>query len=144
MWMQLNKRTNRTQEKKEEQWKGEIKVTKCTKENKGDIFCWDGFSYFRLFKSCIHVKGSTGVHHMDKQGQDDKLEPTYSSSVPIRDVALKTYIKQCTIERAVRKIRGYPCWWCDMMMMMKIRSKSSNNNHFPEHGSNYQQSWAAR
>ena len=30
---------------------------------------------------------------MDKQKQDDKLESTYSSSVPIQDVALKTYQK---------------------------------------------------
>ena len=36
---------------------------------------------------------------MDKQRQDDQLEPTYSSYVPIRDVALKTYRKQWMIER---------------------------------------------
>ena len=35
---------------------------------------------------------------MDEQRQDDQLEPTYSSSVPIRDVALTTYRKQWTIE----------------------------------------------
>ena len=35
---------------------------------------------------------------MDEQRQDDQLEPTYSSSVPIRDVALRTYRKQWTIE----------------------------------------------
>ena len=29
---------------------------------------------------------------MDKQRQDDQLEPTYNSSVPIQDVALKTYL----------------------------------------------------
>ena len=34
---------------------------------------------------------------MDKQKQDDQLEPTYSSSMPIRDVALRTYRKQWTI-----------------------------------------------
>ena len=28
---------------------------------------------------------------MAEQRQDDQLEPTYSSSVPIRDIALKTY-----------------------------------------------------
>ena len=28
---------------------------------------------------------------MDKQRQDDQLEPIYNSSVPIQDVALKTY-----------------------------------------------------
>ena len=33
---------------------------------------------------------------MDEQRQDDQLEPTYSSSVPIRNVALKNYRKQWT------------------------------------------------
>ena len=33
----------------------------------------------------------------DDQRQDDQLEPTYISSVPIRDVALKTCLKQWTI-----------------------------------------------
>ena len=37
--------------------------------------------------------------HMDKQRQDDQLEPTYSSSLPIRDVVLKTCRKQWTIGR---------------------------------------------
>ena len=37
--------------------------------------------------------------HMDKQRQDDQLEPTYSSSVLIGDVALKTCWKQWTIGR---------------------------------------------
>ena len=36
---------------------------------------------------------------MDDQRQDDQLEPTYSSLVPIRDVALKTCRKQLTIGR---------------------------------------------
>ena len=36
---------------------------------------------------------------MDEQRQDDHLEPTYSSSVPIRDVFLKTCRKQWTIGR---------------------------------------------
>ena len=35
---------------------------------------------------------------MDEQKQDDQLEPTYNSSVPIQDVALKTYQEQWTIE----------------------------------------------
>ena len=42
---------------------------------------------------------SCGPIHMDEQMQDDQLEPIYSSSVPIRDVALKTYRKQWTIEK---------------------------------------------
>ena len=37
--------------------------------------------------------------HMDGQRQYDTLEPAYSSSVPIRDVALKTCWKQWTIGR---------------------------------------------
>ena len=36
---------------------------------------------------------------MDEQRQDDQLEPTYSSSVPIQDVTLKTCWKQWTIGR---------------------------------------------
>ena len=36
---------------------------------------------------------------MDVQRQDDQVEPTYSSSVPIRDVALRTCRKQWTIGR---------------------------------------------
>ena len=35
----------------------------------------------------------------DEQRQDVQLEPTYSSSVPIRDVALRTCRKQWTIGR---------------------------------------------
>ena len=34
---------------------------------------------------------------MDEQRQDDKLEPIYSSSVPIQDIALKTSREQWTI-----------------------------------------------
>ena len=34
---------------------------------------------------------------MDKQRQDDQLEPTYNSSAPIQDVALKTYRKRWMI-----------------------------------------------
>ena len=36
---------------------------------------------------------------MDEKLQDDQLEPTHSSSVPIQDVVLKTYQKQWTIEK---------------------------------------------
>ncbi len=36
---------------------------------------------------------------MDEQRQDVQLEPTYSSSVPILDVALRTCQKQWTIGR---------------------------------------------
>ena len=37
--------------------------------------------------------------HMDEQRQDDPLEPSYNSSVPIQDVALKTYGKRWMIEK---------------------------------------------
>ena len=36
---------------------------------------------------------------MDKQRQDDQLEPIYNSSVPIKYVALKTYWKRWMIEK---------------------------------------------
>ena len=41
---------------------------------------------------------SCGPLHMDEQRQGDQLEHTYSSSVPIRDVAPRIYRKQWTIE----------------------------------------------
>ena len=34
-----------------------------------------------------------GPLHMAKQRQDDQLQPTYNNSVPIQEVALKTYRK---------------------------------------------------
>ncbi len=43
---------------------------------------------------------------MDEQRQDDQLEPTYSSFVPIRDVILKTCRKQWTIEKGGEKGSG--------------------------------------
>ena len=46
---------------------------------------------------------SYGPLQMDEQRQDDQLEPTYCSSVPIRDVALKTSLKQWTIEKGGEK-----------------------------------------
>ena len=42
---------------------------------------------------------SGGPLHMDEQRQDDQLESTYSSSVPIWDAALKTCQKQWIIEK---------------------------------------------
>ena len=49
---------------------------------------------------------SDGTPHMVKQKQDDQLEPTYSSSVRIRDVALKTYKKRWTIEKSGERGSG--------------------------------------
>ena len=43
---------------------------------------------------------------MDEQRQDDQLEPTYNSFVPIQDVALKTCRKQWTIEKSGEKGSG--------------------------------------
>ena len=43
---------------------------------------------------------------MDKQRLDDQLEPTCSSSVPIRDVAPKTCKKQWTIGRGGKRGSG--------------------------------------
>ena len=40
---------------------------------------------------------------MDEQRQDDQLEATYNSSVPIQDVALKTCRKPWTIEKGGKK-----------------------------------------
>ena len=45
------------------------------------------------------VTYSCGPLHMDEQRQDDQLEPTYNSSVPIQDVDLKTCQKRWTIEK---------------------------------------------
>ena len=52
--------------------------------------------------------------HMDEKRQDDQLEPTYSSSVLIRDVFLKTYRKQWTIERSSK--RGS---WISVLMVRR-------------------------
>ena len=46
---------------------------------------------------------SCGPLHMDKQRQ---FEPTYSSSVPIRDVALRTWRKQWMIGRGGERGSG--------------------------------------
>ena len=43
---------------------------------------------------------------MAEQKQDDQLKPIYSSSVPIRDVALKTCRKQWTIGSGDEKVSG--------------------------------------
>ena len=43
---------------------------------------------------------------MDEQRQDDHLEPTYSSSVLIRDIALKANRKQWTIGWVDQRVSG--------------------------------------
>ena len=47
-----------------------------------------------------------GPFHMDLQRQEDQLEPTYSSSVPIRDVALRSSQKQWRIGRRGKRGSG--------------------------------------
>ena len=49
---------------------------------------------------------SYGPLHMAEQKQDDQLEPTYSSSVRIRGVALKTRRKRWTIGRGGERGSG--------------------------------------
>ena len=43
---------------------------------------------------------------MDKQRQDDQLEPIHNSSVMIQDVALNIYWVQCAIEKGGRRGSG--------------------------------------
>ena len=45
------------------------------------------------------VTYSCGPLHMDEQRQDNQLEPTYNSTAPIQDVALKTYRNRWTTEK---------------------------------------------
>ena len=47
-----------------------------------------------------------GTPHMAEQKQNDQLEPTYNSSVRIRDVALRTYQKRWTIGRIGERRSG--------------------------------------
>ena len=49
---------------------------------------------------------SCGPLHMDEQRQDVQLEPTYSSSVQIRDIALRICRKQWTIGMCVERRSG--------------------------------------
>ena len=45
------------------------------------------------------VTHTCGPFDIDEQRQDDQLEPTHNNSVPIQDVALKTYRERWTIEK---------------------------------------------
>ena len=47
---------------------------------------------------------------MDKQKQDDQVEPIYNSSVPIQDVAWKTYRERWTIEMGDERGQEDSCW----------------------------------
>ena len=62
------------------------------------------------------VMFSCGPLHIAEQRLGDQLEPTYSSSVRIRDIALRTCRKRWTIgrgwQKGVRDIRaGGTTWW---------------------------------
>ena len=43
---------------------------------------------------------------MDGQRQDDQLEPIYNNSVPIQDIALKTFRERWTIEAGGKRGSG--------------------------------------
>ena len=49
---------------------------------------------------------SCGPLHMDEQRQENQLEPTYSSSMPIREVTLKTCRKQWKIGKDGKRRSG--------------------------------------
>ena len=49
---------------------------------------------------------SNGSPYMAEQKQDDQLEHTYSSYVRIRDVALNTSQRRCTIGRSGERGSG--------------------------------------
>ena len=61
---------------------------------------------------------SYGPLHMAEQKQGDQFQPEYSSSVRIRDVALRTCRKRLMIGRVARDGQGHPCWWHDKIIMM--------------------------
>ena len=63
---------------------------------------------------------SYGTLHMDKQRLDNQLEPTYNSSLPIQDVALKTPRSDGQCRQVVTEGQGDPCWQCNMVMMIFI------------------------
>ena len=53
--------------------------------------------------SCGHI-------HMDEQTQDDQLEPTYSSFVPMQDMAWRSAGNNGQKGGVVREGQGYLCW----------------------------------
>ena len=72
---------------------------------------------------------SYGSPNMAVQKQRDQLELTYSSSVRIQDVALRTCQKRWTIGRGgEREGQGYSCWWHDKMMMMTSLERRLKSN----------------
>ena len=67
--------------------------------------------------------------HIDEQKQDDQLEPTHSSSVPIRDVVLKTCRKQWTIGRGGERGLGVSIAWHDNDDLLKRSFGSPSTMH---------------
>ena len=77
------------------------------------------------------VMYSCGPLHMDEQRQDGQLELTYGSSVPIRDVSLKTCRKQWTIEKGGERGSGISVLAarCDDDEQPVTESKNRINTH---------------
>ena len=65
---------------------------------------------------------SYGPPHMTEQKQDDQLEPTYSSSVRIRDLGLRTCQERWTIGRSGERCSGISVLaaWQDDDSQMRI------------------------
>ena len=83
------------------------------------------------------VMYSHGPLHTNEQRQDDQREPTYSSSVLIRDVDLKICREQWTIEKdgdkRVRDIRadGVTWWWWFGVSIWTSSVKKNDVSKFP-------------
>ena len=67
---------------------------------------------------------SNGPPHMAEQKLGDQLEPIYSSSEGIRDVALRTCQKRWTMGRSGEG-QGYLCWWHKMMMIYNRKERET-------------------
>ena len=84
------------------------------------------------------VMYSCGPLHMDEQRQNDQVQPTYSSSVPIRDLALKTCRKRWMIERVGKRGSGISVlmvqwwwwwWWFRIWIYLNLyRSRDPNRD----------------
>ena len=66
------------------------------------VSAWAGV-FARSAMSSALTASVIGPLHVDEQRQDDQQEPIYNSSVPIQDIAWKTFRKQCTIETSGEK-----------------------------------------
>ena len=66
---------------------------------------------------------SCGPLQRDEQWQDVQLEHTYSTSMPILDVAWKTRQGQWMIGRGGERVSEISVLWHDMIMMMMQPNK---------------------